>query len=157
MFNNAVSADMASFWATQYLRSLAMMAAYVSEVPVLAMISAGEEDLSPPTVRRVWILATVASSFSAVTCFSKISTYVMKADSCSMVVREALVRLLVQPYGFSPTSLFWKARRSAQSFVKYCTVRDHDWSAAPWFSHDTSSITVDWELEYMFSTKITTF
>ena len=52
----------------------------------------------------------------------------MKEASCSVVVSEALVRLLVGPweegsvvvfthtallYGLSPASLFWKARRFA--------------------------------------------
>ena len=118
---------MTSFWDARYLRSLEMMVADASEVPVLAMISAGGEALSPPTVRRVWKLATV-SYFSAITWSSKNSTYAMKADSRSVVVREESVRLLVEPkeegsvvvfirttlsYGFSPTSLFWKSRRLA--------------------------------------------
>ena len=41
VFNNAVSADMAYFWAARSLRSSAMMAEDASEVPVLAMISVG--------------------------------------------------------------------------------------------------------------------
>ena len=81
----------------------------------------------PPTVRRVWELATVVSFFSAVIWSSKTLTYVMKADSRSIVVREESVRLFVEPreegsvvfktydvllYGFSPAFLFWKGRQS---------------------------------------------
>ena len=172
MVNNAVSAAMDSFWAALSLRSLAMVAADASEVPVLANILAGGEALSLPTVRRVWTLTTVASYFSAVTWSSKTLAYATKANSHSVVVRGASVRLLVDPqeegsvvvftraalsYRLSLTSLFWKARQLAQIFVKYCTVGAHAWAAEPWLSHATSSISVKWALAYMFSTKIMTF
>ena len=122
-------------------------------------------------MRRVWTLATVASSFSAATWSSKTLTYATKAASRYVVVREAYVRMLVDPqeegsviiftrtalsYGFSPESLFWKARRSAWSFMNYCTVGAHAWAAEPWLSHAMSSIYVKWDLAYTFSTKITT-
>ena len=74
-----------------------MMVADISEVLVLAMISVGGETLWPPTMRRVWTLATVESSFNAVTWSSKTSTYAMKAGYHSVVVWEASVRLLVEP------------------------------------------------------------
>ena len=75
------------FWSAQSLQRLAMMAVDASEVPMLVMISAGGEALSPPTVRRVWTLATVASYFSAVTWSSKTLTYAMKEASSSVVER----------------------------------------------------------------------
>ena len=87
MVNNAVSAAMDSFWAALSLRSLAMVAADASEVPVLANILAGGEALSLPTVRRVWTLTTVASYFSAVTWSSKTLTYAMKEAYSSVVER----------------------------------------------------------------------
>ena len=74
-----------------------MIAADSSEVPVLAMILEEGESLSPPTVWRVWTLATVASYFSAVTWSSKTLTYAMEVASCYVVVREASVRLLGKP------------------------------------------------------------
>ena len=71
VFNNALSAAIASFWAARSLRSSAMMAEDALEVPVLAMILVGGEALFPPTMRRVWTMAKVASSFSTVTWSSK--------------------------------------------------------------------------------------
>ena len=69
------------FWAARSLRILVMMVADTLDVPVLVMILVGGEALSPPTVRHVWTLATVASCFSAVTWSSKTLTYEMKAVS----------------------------------------------------------------------------